>query len=131
MTQHHIRIATHRSPLALKYTKKIAAEIENMHPQISVELVQVDTKGDQFYFKATPDLGGKCRFIEEVDRALLDGLADLAAHVIEEKPNGAADWPRGWLCAKSHLEGDNSLYFITELKRLPEYLFSPSLWSED
>ncbi|MDX8403885.1 MAG: hydroxymethylbilane synthase, partial [Mariprofundaceae bacterium] len=88
MTQHHIRIATHRSPFALMYTKKIAAEIEQMHPQIAVELLEVDTKGDQFYFEPLPDLGGKCHFIEEVDRALLDGRADLAAHVIEEKPNG-------------------------------------------
>jgi len=124
MTEHHIRIATHRSPLALMYTKKIAAQIQNMHPQISVGLVEVDTKGDQFYFEPPPEFGGKALYIEVVDRALLDGRADLAAHVIEEKANAASNWPRGWICAKSNVDGDNSLYFITELKRLPEHLFS-------
>lgn len=95
-----------------------------MHPQISVGLVEVDTKGDQFYFEPPPEFGGKALYIEVVDRALLDGRADLAAHVIEEKANAASNWPRGWICAKSNVDGDNSLYFITELKRLPEHLFS-------
>ena len=130
MTQHHIRIATHRSSLALMYTKKIASKIQSMHPNISVELVQVDTKGDQFYFESPPEFGGKALYIEEVDRALLDGRADLAAHVIEEKVNATSGWPRGWICAKSHIDGDNSLYFITDIKRLPEYLFSSTYRNE-
>jgi len=130
MTEHHIRIATHRSPLALMYAKNIAAKIQNMHPNITVELIQVDTKGDQFYFQSPPDMGGKALYIKDVDRALLDGRADLAAHVVEEKPNATSGWPRGWICAKSHIEGDNSLYFVTELKRLPEYLFSPIIRNE-
>lgn len=126
MKQHHIRIATHRSPLALKYASKVAAEIQNLHPQMSTELVHVLTKGDTYYFEPLPELGGKSLYTSEVDAALLDGRADIAAHVIEETARSAKDWPRGWLSAKSHLEGEESLYFITELKKIPELLFSHS-----
>ncbi len=58
MAEHHIRIATHRSPLAQMYSKKVAAEIEIIHPHINIELVHIDTKGDQFYFEPLPELGG-------------------------------------------------------------------------
>lgn len=120
----HIRIATHRSPLALMYADKVASEIRRLHPDISIELIKVVTKGDQFYFEPLPELGGKCLFTSEVDQALLDGRADIAVHVIEERARTNAGWPRGWLCTASHLYGDNNFYFITDLRKIPELLFS-------
>jgi len=126
MTEHHVRIATHRSPLALKYAAKIASEIKSIHTHLSTELVHVITKGDQYYFEPLPELGGKSLYGSAVDAALLDGRADIAAHVIEETARSAKDWPRGWLCAKSHLDEDNGLYFITDLKIIPQLIFSSS-----
>ncbi len=122
----HMRIATHRSPLALMYTDKVVSEIQRIHPHISIELVKVATQGDQFYFEALPDWGGKCLFASEVDQALLDDRADIAVHVIEESARANASWPRGWLCTISHLYGDDSFYFITNLKKISELLFSSS-----
>lgn len=126
MMNQHIRIATHRSPLALMYTDKVASEIQRLHPHISIELVKVATQGDQFYFEALADWGGKCLFASEVDQTLLDGRADIAVHVIEECARANVHWPRGWLCMPSHLSGDDSIYFITNLKKIPELFFSPS-----
>jgi len=120
----HIRIATHRSPLAIAYTNKVASDIRRLHPYIRIELVMVATKNDQFYFKPLPGWGGKCLFTSDVDQALLDGRADIAAHVIEERPRMGAGWPRGWLCTTSHPYGDDSFYFITDLRKIPELLFS-------
>ena len=118
----HIRIATHRSPLAIMYTNKVASDIRILYPYLSIKMVMVATKSDQFYFQSTPVWGGKCLFANDVDQALLDGRADIAAHVIEERPRVGA-WPRGWLCTTSHPYGDDSFYFITDLRKIPELLF--------
>ena len=78
----HIRIATHRSPLALMYADKVASEIQRLHPHISVELVKIATQGDQFYFESLPEWGGKCLFTKEVDQVILDGQADILRAVM-------------------------------------------------
>jgi len=118
----HIRIATHQSPLALVYTRKVASEIRNLHPHISIEIVKIPTTGDAFFYKRLPEFGGKSLFTSDVDQALLDGRADIAAHVIEDTArSGDKNWPRGWL---SHIHPDDSYYFITDLKKLPELIAS-------
>jgi len=116
----HIRIATHRSPLALTYTRKVASEIQDIHPHINIEIVKVTTIGDAFFYKRLPAFGGKSLFASDVDQAILDGRADIAAHVIEETARALdKNWPRGWL---SHIHTDDSFYFITDLKRIPELI---------
>jgi len=121
-----IRIATHQSPLALMYTDKVASDIQHLYPHISIELVKVATQSDQFFFPALPDWEGECLFAREVNQALFDGRADIAAHVIEESARANISWSRGWLCMKSPFYEDNSLHFITDLKRIPELLFLSS-----
>ena len=123
MLNQRIRIATHQSPLALMYTEKIVSDIQRLHPNIRIELVKVATKGDEFYFEPPPDWGGKCLFIRDVDQTLLDGQADIAVHVIEERPRTGASWPRGWLSAMLYNYGDEGFYFITDLRRIPELFF--------
>ena len=120
----HVRIATHRSPLAMMYTKKIVADIQQVHPHLGVDIVEVDTKGDQYFFERPPEQGSKCLYAEEVDRAILDGRAEIAVHVIEERARASlrGNWPRGWICAISKSHGDDCFYCITDLRKIPELL---------
>lgn len=74
-----LRIATRGSALALRQTSLVAAELRRANPSLDVELVEVTTTGDkdQRPFSA---IGGKGLFVAEVERAVLDGRADVAVH---------------------------------------------------
>ncbi|GAV20624.1 porphobilinogen deaminase [Mariprofundus micogutta] len=108
------------------YTDKVVSDIKRLHPYISIELVKVATKGDQFYFEPPPEWGGKSLYGSDVDQTLLDRRADIAVHVIEERPRASTNWPRGWLSALSYPYGNDSFCFITDLRKIPELLFSIS-----
>jgi len=42
-----LKIATRKSPLALWQAKHVKARLEVLHPDLTVELVKMTTKGDQ------------------------------------------------------------------------------------
>ena len=75
--QQVLRAATRRSPLARWQAEHVAALLEAAHPGLSVELVPVDTEGDQRLDVPISAIGGKGVFAKEVQQAVLDGRADL------------------------------------------------------
>lgn len=86
-----IRIATRRSNLALVQTRWVAARIREHFPEIEVEEVQVETKGDQILDKPLAEIGGKGLFITEVEACLLDGRAEIAVHSMKDVPAELAE----------------------------------------
>ncbi len=86
-----IRIATRKSPLALEQAKLIKEKLLEAHSGISVELVEITTKGDLILDKPLQTIGGKGLFIKELELALLDGRADIAVHSVKDLPYQLAE----------------------------------------
>lgn len=83
-----ILAATRGSPLARWQAEHVAALLRAVDPDVTVELVVVDTQGDRQADVPIWELGGKGVFAKEVQAALLDGRADVAVHSAKDLPSG-------------------------------------------
>ncbi|TBW58206.1 hydroxymethylbilane synthase [Marinobacter halodurans] len=92
MTERTLRIATRNSALALWQAEFIKAELERLHPHISVELLGIKTQGDKILDVPLAKIGGKALFVKELEEAMLDGRADLAVHSMKDVP---MEFPQG------------------------------------
>ena len=86
-----IRLATRRSAQAMAQSTTVAAALEAANPGVRVELVGVDTTGDQRLDVPLHTIGGQGVFVKEVQRAVLDGRADIAVHSAKDLPTTPAD----------------------------------------
>jgi hydroxymethylbilane synthase len=79
-----LRIGTRGSTLALWQANHIA---DQLRPLVgSVELVHVQTEGDRDQSASLAHIGGRGVFTKEIERALLDGRADVAVHSLKDLP---------------------------------------------
>ena len=85
MTQ-TIRIATRKSELALWQANHVAGLLRKQHPGLTVELLPMVTKGDIILDQPLAKIGGKGLFLKELERALLNGEADIAVHSMKDVP---------------------------------------------
>ncbi len=85
-------IATRRSPLALAQTRTVVDALRRAGHE--TELLEMVTTGDRWSADAPPGAPApdKGLFVKELERALLDGRADLAVHSAKDLP---ADLPDG------------------------------------
>ena len=86
-----IRIATRGSAQARTQAELVALQLtEAGH---DAELVFVDTVGDRTQADGVPlhSIGGQGVFVKEVQRAVLDGRADIAVHSAKDLPTETAD----------------------------------------
>lgn len=79
-----IRIATRGSQLALWQANHIADELRRIGRE--AELVIVKTQGDQDQVSRLATFGTVGVFTKEVQKAVLDGRADLAVHSLKDLP---------------------------------------------
>ena len=86
-----LRAATRRSPLALWQAEHVVARLVAAHPGLSVELVALETEGDQRQDVSISSLGGKGAFSVEIQRAVAEGYADFAVHSAKDLPPVTAD----------------------------------------
>jgi len=81
-----IRIASRASKLALAQANIVKESLENLSGSVKIAIVKVSTKGDRdksdFLYKAR----GVGFFTSEVEKAILDGRADLAVHSLKDLP---------------------------------------------
>ena len=82
----HIKIGTRGSQLALYQAKKVKATLENLFPELVVELEIIKTKGDKILDVALSKIGDKGLFTKEIENALIDGSVDLAVHSLKDLP---------------------------------------------
>ena len=82
-----VRIATRGSAQARTQAESVARALEAAHPGLVVELVFVDTVGDRRQDVPLHSIGGQGVFVKEVQRAVLDGRAHLAAHSAKDLPS--------------------------------------------
>ena len=81
-----LKIATRQSPLALWQAEHIKARLEQLYPELDVELVKFVTQGDKILDTPLAKIGGKGLFVKELEHALLEGRADLAVHSMKDVP---------------------------------------------
>lgn len=81
-----IIIGTRGSQLALYQAKLVKATLENIFPDLQVELNIIKTKGDKILDVALSKIGDKGLFTKEIENALLDGTADIAVHSLKDLP---------------------------------------------
>ena len=79
-----IRIATRRSPLALRQAEMVADRLRVAHPGLTVTLVPMSTKGDKLIQTPLATVGGKGLFLKELEHALLEDRADVAVHSVKD-----------------------------------------------
>ena len=81
-----ITIATRKSELALWQANHAADLLREAHPGLEVELLPMVTKGDIILNQPLARIGGKGLFLKELERALLNGQADIAVHSMKDVP---------------------------------------------
>ena len=89
-------IATRRSALALWQAEHVRDRLRAVHPGCEVDLLGLTTQGDRTLDRPLADIGGKGLFIKELEQAMADGRADLAAHSLKDVP---MEMPAGFVLA--------------------------------
>ena len=86
-----LRIATRSSAQARAQSEFVGSMLEAAVPGLTVEYVHVDTQGDLNATTPLHQMGGQGIFVKEVQRAVLDGRADVAVHSAKDLPSQSAD----------------------------------------
>jgi len=81
-----IIIATRKSELALWQARHVAGLLRETHPGLEVELLPMVTRGDIILDQPLAQIGGKGLFLKELEKALLNGEADIAVHSMKDVP---------------------------------------------
>lgn len=92
MSRNVLRIASRNSPLAMWQANFVKTSLQQAHPGLEVEILGFTTTGDRMLHSPLARLGGKGLFVKELERAMLDGEADLAVHSMKDVP---ARFPEG------------------------------------
>ena len=87
-----VRIGTRKSLLAVIQTEIVKDRILEAFPDREVEIVKIDTKGDQILDRSLTSFGGKGVFTAELEAELLSGKIDIAVHSAKDMP---MDFPEG------------------------------------
>jgi hydroxymethylbilane synthase len=85
-----VRIATRASRLAVWQAEHVAELLRGAWPGLAVEVVHVTTTGDRNQNARLSAFGGFGVFTHEVQKAVLDGTADLAVHSLKDLPTEAS-----------------------------------------
>ncbi|MFD1315576.1 hydroxymethylbilane synthase [Namhaeicola litoreus] len=85
-----VRIGTRSSELALWQAHLVQQNLSKI--QITSEIVEVSSKGDEILDKPLHEIGGIGLFTKSLDEALLQGKIDIAVHSMKDVPT---DLPKG------------------------------------
>lgn len=86
-----IRIATRKSRLAVWQAEHVADLVRRHLDGFEAELVPLSTRGDEIQDRPLSAIGGKGLFLKELERAMLDGRADIAVHSMKDVPAEMAE----------------------------------------
>jgi hydroxymethylbilane synthase len=84
-----LRLATRGSPLALEQARRVAERFSRLEPRVETDFVIVETRGDRDTDRPIRQLGRDGVFAAEVERAVLEGRADVAVHSAKDLPSAA------------------------------------------
>lgn len=86
MLEKTLKIATRQSPLALWQANYVKDRLQQLYPDLIIELVPMVTKGDVILDSPLAKIGGKGLFVKELENALLTKEADIAVHSMKDVP---------------------------------------------
>lgn len=92
----HLRVATRGSDLALIQSQWLMRQICAQIPNLTYEIVTIQSEGDLEPDRDLSSFGGKGVFSRTLERALLDCRADLAIHSLKDlsvQPDGLFAFP--------------------------------------
>jgi hydroxymethylbilane synthase len=107
-------IATRQSALALWQAEHVRDRLSALYPSCRVELLGLTTQGDRTLDQPLADIGGKGLFIKELEHAMAEGRADLAAHSLKDVP---MDVPQGFTLAAILAREDPRDAFVSNAHR--------------
>ena len=81
MFEKTLKIATRQSPLALWQANYVKDRLQQLYPDLIVELVPMVTKGDVILDSPLAKIGGKGLFVKELNKE-----ADIAVHSMKDVP---------------------------------------------
>lgn len=101
MAETQLRIGTRGSPLAMAQAYETRERLLTLHADLSIQIVEIKTTGDQVLDRRLSEIGGKGLFTKELDQALLENRCDIGVHsmkdmetVIDERISICAVLPR-------------------------------------
>ncbi len=99
----------------------VAARLRTAHPTLNVEVLPMSTRGDEILDTPLALVGGKGLFTHELERAMVDGRADIAVHSLKDMP---ATLPEGMMLAAVLERADPHDAFVSNqyesLESLPD-----------
>jgi hydroxymethylbilane synthase len=81
-----IRIGTRGSRLARWQANWVAERLRGLHPELTVELVEIKTQGDRDQNSPLTTIGGVGLFTKEIQRSVQSGSVDVAVHSLKDVP---------------------------------------------
>jgi len=81
-----LRIGSRNSRLAMVQAEFVAQWFRAAHPDYTVEIVGISTRGDQILDRKLDKIGGKGLFIKELEVSILEGSVDIAVHSAKDLP---------------------------------------------
>lgn len=85
-TTTHLKIGSRGSRLARWQADWVADALRARHPGLVVEVVEIKTKGDRDRNSPLAAIGGTGLFTKEIQRAVVEGLVDVAVHSLKDLP---------------------------------------------
>ena len=86
MSTRKLRVGTRRSRLALAQTRLVADLLRRRAPGIDVEIVELSSLGDERPGDPLVGAIGVGVFTSQIQKALLDGVVDVAIHSLKDLP---------------------------------------------
>lgn len=86
-----IRVATRKSPLAMRQTELAIAALQAACPDWRFEIIPMSTTGDERMAWSLETSGGKGLFTSALEAAIVAGEADLAVHSAKDLPTEMPD----------------------------------------
>jgi hydroxymethylbilane synthase len=86
MDKRKIRVATRKSPLAIRQTEMAISELQELRPDWEFEVIRMSTTGDDRLAWSLETTGGKGLFTSALEEAIVNHKADLAVHSAKDLP---------------------------------------------
>lgn len=96
MNKKQLVIASRESALAMWQARYVQHELQQLYPDMTIQIKGISTRGDQILDKTLTKIGGKGLFIKELEQALWCGEADIAVHSMKDIP---MQLPEGFVLA--------------------------------
>ena len=84
---HNIKIISRKSRLAIWQSEYVAKKINLLFPKTKVEIITINTLGDNLLKSSLELIESKDLFIKELENKILNGDADIAVHSLKDMPN--------------------------------------------